>query len=51
MEILSSILGNRGRPSKDNSAFLVAVFCMLANGVVGGLYPSNTANGEVFLQI
>ena len=33
MEILPSILGNRGRPSKDNRAFLVAVFHALANGL------------------
>ena len=33
MEILPSILGNRGRPSKDNRALLVDVFYMLANGM------------------
>ena len=33
MEILPSILGNRGRPSKDNRAFLVAAFHALANGL------------------
>ena len=32
MELLQSFLGNRPAP-KDNRAFFVAVFCMLANGL------------------
>ena len=39
MEILPSILGNRGRPSKDNRAFLVAVFHVLANGLCWRALP------------
>ena len=49
MEILPSILGNRPPPPpKDNRAFLVAVFDMLAKELRWRALPIERANREAF---